>query len=287
MDQKTRLVGLVVLAVVVGGGMTGGILLMQGDPGSEVTTTTTIDNTTTTTTTTTTTASPPIDIPDPLHYEGVDIWWLVLGGVKLKFNDTVVYIDPSLIRELDTPFLEPADYIIVTHEHTPHCSPGDVNALRDSNTTVICSMNARWSITEDVVAFPNDTLEYDGVTFEFVPAYNIDKLRPSGEPFHPPENNMLGVIVDFNGTRIYHAGDTDRIPEMQSIIADIALLPVSGYAWMEPDEAAGAVEDLKISSDLAYAVPIHWGHNQGSRWHAEQFEELADCTVVILERLVT
>ncbi|UCE11070.1 MAG: MBL fold metallo-hydrolase [Candidatus Thorarchaeota archaeon] len=286
MNQKTKFVGLIVLAVVIGAGMTGGILLLQGSIGNNVSTTTPTTNTTTTTTTTAMTL-PPIDIPDPLHYEGVDIWWIVVGGVKLKFNDIVVYIDPTEIYGLETPFLEPADYIIVTHEHGPHASPGSISAVRDSNTTVIVSMNSRYSISEDVVAYPNDTLEYEGVTFEFVPAYNIDKLRPSGEPFHPPENNMLGVIVNFNGIRIYHAGDTDRIPEMQSINTDVALLPVSGYAWMEPDEAAGAVDDLKLNSDLAYAVPIHWGHNQGSRWHAEQFEALANCTVVILDRLVT
>ena len=84
---------------------------------------------------------------------------------------------------------------------------------------------------------------------------------------------------------MYHAGDTDRIPEMTTIVTDIALLPVSGYAWMEPDEAADAVEDLKQSSDLAYAIPIHWGYNQGSRWHAERFIELANCTTIILEKL--
>ena len=44
--------------------------------------------------------------------------------------------------------------------------------------------------------------------------------------------------------RIYHAGDTDVIPEMASIQTDIALLPVSGTYVMTADEAVTAAKAL-------------------------------------------
>ncbi|MBY8997060.1 MAG: MBL fold metallo-hydrolase [Candidatus Thorarchaeota archaeon] len=204
----------------------------------------------------------------------------------MKYNETVVYIDPYNIDDKDHPVLEPADYIIVTHDHSPHFSFSDILALSDNDTITIGSRIPAISLHPDHTVYPGEPLVFDDVSFEFVPAYNVDKYRSGTTTlFHPPSHDSIGVIVDFNGTRIYHAGDTDRIPEMMNITTDIALLSVSGYAWMEPDEAASAVDDLKQSSDLAYAIPIHWGWNQGSRWHAERFVELANCTTMILEKL--
>jgi len=198
----------------------------------------------------------------------------------------VVYIDPFNIDDKDDPVLETADYIIVTHDHLPHNSMVDVLALSDNETIIISSRVPASLLRPDFTVYPGDVLEFDDVTFEFVPAYNMNKYRSGTTTlFHPPSSDYIGVITEFNGTRVYHASDTDRIPEMTSIVTDIALLPVSGYAWMEPDEAAGAVENLMQSSNLAYAIPIHWGYNQGGRWHAERFVELANCSTIILEKL--
>lgn len=285
MNERTKFLFVVLIAVIVGVGSFAAFGIISNPPSNGLT-----NSTTTTTTVTTTTTEPviePIDVPDPLSFEGVDICWIAVEGIKLKFGDTVVYIDP---HDTDTiegdPFLEPADYIIITHDHTPHFNLPYINAVSGPNTIRIAPRIVAARMREDFTVYPGDTLEFDNVTFDFVPSYNVNKYRDNGQLFHPPSYDSVGVIVDFNRTRIYHAGDTDRIPEMQNIVTDIALLPVSGYAWMTPNEAAGAVDDLKNSSDLQYAVPIHWGHNQGTRWHAERFEELANCTVVILDRLI-
>jgi len=55
--------------------------------------------------------------------------------------------------------------------------------------------------------------------------------------------------------RIYHAGDTDLIPEMDSIQADIALLPVSGKYVMTADEAVQAAQKIRPQ----VAIPMHYG----------------------------
>lgn len=228
----------------------------------------------------TVTAKVVIQAGNEFTYNGVSIRWFYNEGFKFKSATTVVYIDPISLPEIT----EFADFIIITHDHRPHYSSGDIAQITDANTVVITSTQTPgWNLQVE----PGETLTYPGVTFEFVPAYNVNKHRPDGNLFHPPEHQSLGVIMDFGTLRIYHAGDTDRIPEMQSITTDIALLPVSGYAWMTASEAADSVEDLKIQSDLRYAIPMHYGWNgyndfTGSYFDAQRFTELADCDVVIL-----
>ncbi|MFW9952963.1 MAG: MBL fold metallo-hydrolase [Candidatus Thorarchaeota archaeon] len=229
----------------------------------------------------------PLEPPAGLSYEGIDIIWLVVGGVKLKYTNIVIYIDPFDIHDRNESVLENADFIIITHNHLPHCSPIDIRSVSDSNTTLIAARGPSFvpGIFEDEVVVPGDLLSYGDITFEFVQAYNIDKYNSEGVLFHPPSANNIGVVIDFNGTRVYHAGDTDAIPEMANITADIAMLPVSGYAWMTADEAAEAVDFLQESRNLTYAIPIHWGYNEGSRFDAERFRDLANCEVVILDML--
>ena len=220
---------------------------------------------------------------DEFQYKGIDILWLDIAGFRLKSNNTVVYIDPININDYiyspDTGAmvatnLEKADYIIITHSHTPHSSTESMQKVSDNETVIISNVN------------PGDTLEYENVSFKFVPSYNVDKYRPSGALYHHPSSNWVGVIVDFGDVKIYHAGDTDRIQEMKEIVTDIALLPVSGFAWMTSSEAAGAVKDLQISSDLKYAIPMHYGPSStGGKADAIRFSELASCDVVILDSM--
>ena len=222
---------------------------------------------------------------DSFVYEDVELNWIVIAGFKLKKGDTVVYVDPKDVNRKNNSILEPADYIIITHDHAPHYNPLDMHYLSDSETIWITSPNIRISREKQQTVYPGDIIEFEDIRFEFVPSYNLDKRYPSGELFHPPEHQNLGVIIDFDGTRIYHTGDSDVIPDMADIDTDIALLPVSGYAWMTALEALDAVELLKISSDLNYVIPIHYGYNQGTDTNALIFSTQVNCSVVILPRL--
>ena len=65
----------------------------------------------------------------------------------------------------------------------------------------------------------------------------------------------------MDGRRIYHAGDTDAIPEMEGIEVDVALLPVGGTYTMTAEEAAEACALLEAQ----VVVPMHWGDIVGSR----------------------
>ena len=67
-----------------------------------------------------------------------------------------------------------------------------------------------------------------------VPAYT---LRTD---FFPRSRGWLGYVVTVGDRTLYHAGATDRIPEMDGIRAETAFLPVSGRFVMGPDEAREA-----------------------------------------------
>jgi L-ascorbate metabolism protein UlaG (beta-lactamase superfamily) len=90
----------------------------------------------------------------------------------------------------------------------------------------------------------------------------------------------VGFDLNVKGERLYHAGDTDVIPEMDSVVGvDLALLPVSGTYVMTASEAAEAARRIQPAA----AVPMHWGDHIGTREDAEEFAERAPVEVHILE----
>ncbi|MFW9806819.1 MAG: MBL fold metallo-hydrolase [Candidatus Thorarchaeota archaeon] len=235
---------------------------------------------------------PLLEPPEGLHYNGVDIWFLKIMGFKLKYDDVIVYVDPAQFYVDDNDaLLETADFILISHDHPTHCSSYIVSKLSDAHTIVIASQGPSEIVEANYTVKPGDVLTFDKVSFEFVPSYCYNAtLYLTDTPMHTKAENNTGVIIDFEGTRIYQAGDTDRILEMQSIEADIAILPVSdspNHAWTNASEAAKVIDDLKINSDLKYAIPTHWdvgvGFSIERRYYAEDFADLANCTGIILD----
>jgi L-ascorbate metabolism protein UlaG (beta-lactamase superfamily) len=108
---------------------------------------------------------------------------------------------------------------------------------------------------------------------------HYDHFSPQ-EPFHPREAGYVGYELSVRGERLYHAGDTDVIPEMDWVVGvDVALLPVSGIYVMTALEAAEAARRIQP----AVAVPMHWGEHIGSHEDAQAFADAAPVDVVILQ----
>jgi L-ascorbate metabolism protein UlaG (beta-lactamase superfamily) len=205
-----------------------------------------------------------------LEYQGVQITWLGHDGFKLK-KAKVVYIDPF---QLKSP-AEPADIVCVTHEHFDHLSVDDLKKVVTSHTTVItiaaCQEAANGLRPKAVrVVKPGDRLEVDGIAIEAVPAYNTSKFRAPGKPFHPQEDAKVGFVLGIGGIRIYHAGDTDAIPEMaEAAGVDVALLPVSGTYVMTAAEAVQAWNSIRPK----LAIPMHYGAIVGAAADADAFKK--------------
>ena len=197
-----------------------------------------------------------------------NIKWLGHAGFKIKGEKTV-YIDPFKISET-----EPADIIICTHEHFDHLSPEDIKKIQTGKTVIVTTPDSFSKVSGNVKTLvPGQSMDVDGIKIEAVPAYNLNKH------FHPKDNKWMGVIITINGQRIYHAGDTDSIPEMSSLKnIDVALLPVSGTYVMTAEEAADAANRINPK----VAVPMHYGAIVGTKEDAEKFRKLCRCKVEIL-----
>lgn len=197
--------------------------------------------------------------------------WLGHSSFRLD-GPPVIYFDPWRLPT-DSP---PADLILITHEHHDHCSPEDVAAIRREKTVIVANPSAAKKLDGAVrVLRPGERIEAAGVEIEAVPAYNI------GKRFHPRNAEHVGYIVNVNGVRVYHAGDTDHIPEMSKIECDIALLPVSGTYVMTADEAVAAARDIEPQ----VVVPMHFGAGVvGTADDARRFHDQWEGKTVILEQ---
>jgi L-ascorbate metabolism protein UlaG (beta-lactamase superfamily) len=191
----------------------------------------------------------------------------------------VIYTDPFKVTKRDE-----ADIVLISHEHFDHLSLEDLQKVTSAKTTVVASVSCKGglkqvNVKETKFLEPGGKLSIDKVEIEAVPAYNVNKFREPGKPFHPKEDKKLGFIIVMDGTRVYFAGDTDFIPEMKSIQCDIALLPVSGTYVMTVEEAVEAVKAIKPK----IAVPMHFGAIVGSDADAQRFKSLVkNCQVEII-----
>jgi len=213
------------------------------------------------------------------EYGGVKISWLGHDGFKFK-NARTVYVDPYEIKGG-----EEADILLISHDHYDHCILEDVKKIVSAKTTIITTAESKRELSEIVVkeirvAKPGQKFLIDGVSIETVPAYNVNKFQSPGHPFHPKKNGMLGFIITMNGVKIYHAGDSDLIPEMKQVNVDVACLPVSGTYVMTAEEAAESTRHIK----LKVAIPMHYGAIVGDDRDAERFKTLASCDVRILSK---
>jgi len=196
--------------------------------------------------------------------------WLGHATFKLKGAKMVIYIDPYQLKGEP----EPADLICVTHVHHDHLSLKDIEKLLKPETVIVATPDCQ-GLTGQVIALkPGESAQVGEVTVEAVSAYNI------GKAFHPQANGWVGYIVTLEGTRYYHAGDTDLIPEMEGYQADVAFLPVGGKYTMTATEAAQAANTIRPK----VAIPMHWGAIIGSDNDAATFQAQCQVAVQILKQ---
>ena len=201
-----------------------------------------------------------------MEVEGINLEWLGHAAFKIS-SDKIIYIDP-----FQTDNQEPADIILITHAHFDHCSLEDIKKLIKKGTVLFVTPDCQSKVSgfEEVemkLIEPNRTYESDEIKIETIPAYNTNPDRLN---FHPKENEWVGYIITINGKRIYHAGDTDFIPEMKQLNnIDIALLPIGGKYTMGTKEASEAANTITPKT----VVPMHYNKIEGTEANPENFKQ--------------
>ena len=209
-----------------------------------------------------------------MKIDNVELEWLGHSGFLIK-NSKVIYIDPYNIKD-DS---EKADLIFITHSHYDHCSFADINKIIKDDTKIIMTADCQSKINKFKIPIkmeivePGKELNISNIRISVVPAYNLDK------PFHNKNELWVGYLIKYENVLIYHAGDTDAIPEMKKLTGYnhpdktfVALLPVSGRFTMSSEEAVEAAKIIKPT----IAIPMHYGSVMGELEDAEDFKEMCE-----------
>lgn len=201
------------------------------------------------------------------------IKWFPRSWFQIKTKDTIIYIDPAYLRtyfkdypkkiefskwpdEIDglPEELEKADIILVTHHHKDHGKGVTVNRLRHADTLIAAPKRCIKELGKEIeVIEPGEEIASGDIRIKAVDAYNTEQ-GSSTRKVHR-KGYGVGYLLTLEGKTIYHAGDTDFIPEMRELGAvDAALLPIGGTFTMDLQEAVEAA----IAINPKVVIPMHY-----------------------------
>ena len=202
----------------------------------------------------------------------VTIKWFPPSWFQIKSKNKIIYIDPAYLRSYFTHYpqkiefskwpdpidglperLAKADIILVTHDHKDHAKDVTINRLKRKDTRVVGPQRCTKNLGEDIkVVNPGQEFILKGIKIKVVDAYNTEKGNSTRKVHH--KGNGVGYVLTLESKTIYHAGDTDYIPEMKEIgQVDVALLPIGGTFTMDLPEAVRAVKAIHPG----VVIPMH------------------------------
>ncbi|MEM0016870.1 MAG: metal-dependent hydrolase [Candidatus Korarchaeum sp.] len=166
-----------------------------------------------------------------------------------------VLIDPWIDGNPQSPIkLEEcrgADVYVITHDHGDHGLSDAIRLSKAHGGTVVSiyeiAEKARREGANSLGANIGSFFEVNGVRVVLTEALHSSGV---GAP--------VGAVIELDGKRVYHAGDTGVFYDMRIIgelyRPDLALLPIGGHYVMGPLEASLAVELLGVSK----VIPMHY-----------------------------
>lgn len=211
------------------------------------------------------------------------------AGVRLRFVDTVVYIDPYLtdfvadtcgreLKRLTPPPLLPSDvtdaaWVLITHAHPDHADPTTLQPL------AAASPEARFMCTPPTAAIldaidvrPSRVVVADSEWRPLSPAVSVRAIPAAHTNIERDECghfSYVGYLLRADGRLLYHAGDTMPHQEIFDALRaegriDLALLPVNERNYFR--DAQGIVGNMSVREAFMMArqigaaavVPIHW-----------------------------
>ena len=178
-----------------------------------------------------------------------------IGGEAQKHS---VLIDPFLSGNelaVNSPDEFSPSHILLTHAHGDHYGDTESIAKRSGATVVSSFEIANYVGAKDIQAHPMNpggsrTFDFGKVTF--TPAWHSSSF-PDGTYGGMP----MGIILEAEGKRIYHAGDTALFSNRKLITRggiDLAILPIGDNFTMGPGDALEAVKMIEPDR----VVPVHY-----------------------------
>lgn len=180
---------------------------------------------------------------------GSSWFWIMAEGKSIHIDPAYRHRDQPHGPELE----DRADLVLITHAHSDHWQRETMAHLRGDQTTVIAPMRVakRFRPARRIkVAEPGKEFDLGWAKVRAVHAYN---LGLKGHLLHK-KGKCVGYLLTIEGKTIYHAGDTDLIPEMSQLgHVDIAMLPIGGTFTMDARQAAEAARII----GAGIVIPMH------------------------------
>jgi L-ascorbate metabolism protein UlaG (beta-lactamase superfamily) len=183
----------------------------------------------------------------------VAVKWLGHASFQIRTKGKTIYIDPYKGE-----YSQKADLILVTHAHFDHCDTLKINKAHKVDTVIIAPFPLFLSCVKKIGGAvrklkPGEGAIIGDIAVTAVEAYNFKRFKSPGNPWHP-RGFGVGYLITAEGKTIYHAGDTDFIPEMKQLgKVDVALLPTGDTYTMDNADAAEA--SLAIGPKIV--IPMH------------------------------
>lgn len=184
--------------------------------------------------------------------KNLNITFFKHASLLLDYAGKKIFVDP--VSEYADYTRQPkADFILITHEHHDHFDPKAIAALETEETSIVTNPACQKMLGKGKAMKNGEAiLLAPDIWIEAMPAYNT---TPGREVYHPKGRDN-GYILTLGGTRIYIAGDTEDIPEMEQIKdIDIAFLPVNQPYTMTPAQAIRTAKIIR--PHILY--PYHYG----------------------------
>ena len=219
----------------------------------------------------------------------VDCTPLGQSGFRLVHNGTTFFIDPYLSDSVERlegihqrrlvpvwkqpALIDDADWVLITHGHLDHYDPDTLIPLSKGSPDCrfvapnrVCETLAREGISAGrLIVAPQKWLELgNGIRIRATPA-----AHPTVNVDSSGQWECVGYVMEFDGRRIYHSGDTSL---SQSVIdyanqlkpIDTAILPVNEANFFR--DQLGILGNMSIREAFGFAellgvrtlVPMHW-----------------------------
>ncbi len=205
----------------------------------------------------------------------------------LSDGDTTVLIDPFLTGNPKAAIAADdvqATTILLTHGHADHIGDTVAIAKRTGAPVVAIVELAREVGEEGIEAHdPNlgGTVKFDWGWVKLVPAWHTS-TTPKGTV-----NTPAGLLIEFDGTVVYHLGDTSLFSDLQLVgkrtPIDLALMCIGGHYTMDQTDAVDAAGLIGAKT----VIPCHYNTFPLVEADADAFksdvESATGSNVVVLE----
>ena len=216
------------------------------------------------------------------------VWWLGQSGFLIKSPQGLLAVDLYLSEHLTKKYeatsrphvrmtrapvrggeLQKIDLILASHKHSDHLDPGTMpDLLAASPGAMLVLPESIIDHAEQLGLSRNRLLGVDaGDTLERA-GFRVHAVPSAHEDLDTDENGRhlyLGFVIEAEGRRLYHSGDTVAYPglieRLGSDAFDVVFLPINGRdpaRGVPGNMTAAEAVDLAIEVRPRFVVPHHY-----------------------------